>query len=44
MRDLDQSEPGMNWLVFNSEEGYANIVKLQTQKQRISTHVPQLQQ
>ena len=28
----DQNEPGMNWLVYNSEQGYANIVKLSSQK------------
>jgi hypothetical protein len=34
----DQSEPAMNWVVFNSEEGYANVVRLQTQKQLITYH------
>jgi hypothetical protein len=33
----------MNWLVFNSEEGYGNIVKLSTQKEKISNFVPESQ-
>ena len=31
----------MNWLVYNSEEGFANIVKLSSQKDRISNQVPE---
>lgn len=37
----DQTEPGINWLVFNSEEGYGNIVKLSTQKEGITSSLPE---
>lgn len=32
---IDRTEPGVNWLVFNSEAGYANIVNMQLQKSKI---------
>lgn len=28
---LDQQEPAMNWIVMNSEEGYACVLKLKKQ-------------
>ena len=36
----DTSEPGVNWLVYNSEQGYANMVKLAAQKAQITGASP----
>jgi len=35
MVKLDQKEPAVNWLVFHSDEGYANVVKMKKQTQEI---------
>jgi hypothetical protein len=32
----------MNWLVFNSEEGYSNIVKIASQKEKITSKLPEV--
>lgn len=38
---LDQHEPGINWLFYESEEGYASVFKVKSQQEFIKSRVPE---
>lgn len=37
----DQYEPGVNWLFYDSEEGFASVFKLKSQQEFIKSRVPE---